>query len=156
MMSENAFKTTVAAITAALAAYFNVLGLPLLALIVFMIVDYITGMTGAYMTGQLSSKTGFRGVVKKLCYMCAVAVGIGVDYICTTAITNVGISSDICFFGLLVTVWLILNEMLSILENLDEIGVPVPAFVRKFTEHLKQSVERKGNAESADDFCDKP
>lgn len=143
-MNENVFKTTVAALTAAVAVYFNVLGLPLLALIVFMVVDYLTGMTGAYITGELSSKVGFRGIVKKLCYMCAVAVGVGTDYICSTVVENVGFSTDVCFFGLLVTVWLMLNEMLSILENLDEIGVPVPDFIRKYTEHLKQSVERRG------------
>lgn len=150
-MSENLFKTTVAVLTAAIAAYFNVLGFPLLALIAFMIIDYITGMTGAYIAGQLSSKIGLRGIVKKLCYMCAVAVGVGADYICSAAIENVGITTDVCFFGLLVTVWLILNEMLSILENLDEIGVPVPDFIRKFTEHLKQSVEQKGNTDGTSD-----
>lgn len=83
-------------------------------------------------------------MIKKLCYMFAVAAGIGIDYVCDSAIIGMGMDGNVCFFGLLVTVWLILNEILSILENLDEIGVPVPGFIKKFAGHLKTSVEKKG------------
>ena len=150
-MNENLFKTSVAAAVAAIAAYFKIVGMPILVLLCFMIADYITGMTAAYMKGELSSKTGFRGVIKKLCYMFAVVAGIGIDYICDSALTRVGIPSDVCFFGLLVTVWLILNEIISILENLDRIGVPVPGFLRKVTRKLKQSVEKNGDDSAGDD-----
>ena len=150
-MNENLFKTSVAAAVAAIAAYFKIVGMPILVLLCFMIADYITGMTAAYMKGELSSKTGFRGVIKKLCYMFAVVAGIGIDYVCDSALSRVGIPSEVCFFGLLVTVWLILNEIISILENLDRIGVPVPGFLRKVTRKLKQSVEKNGDDSAGDD-----
>jgi len=143
-MNENLFKTSVAAAVAAIAAYFKIVGMPILVLLCFMIADYITGMTAAYMKGELSSKTGFRGVIKKLCYMFAVVAGIGIDYVCDSALSRVGIPSEVCFFGLLVTVWLILNEIISILENLDRIGVPTPGFLRNITKRLRRSVENKG------------
>ena len=147
-MNENGFKATVAAVVAAIAAYFNVVGLPILVLLLFMIADYVTGMTSAYMNGVLSSKVGFRGVLKKLCYMFAVVAGVGIDYVCDSALVGVGMQGNVCFFGLLVTVWLILNEIISILENLDKIGVPVPGFLRNVTRRLRQGVEKKGEGES--------
>lgn len=147
-MNENGFKATVAAVVAAIAAYFNVVGLPILVLLLFMLADYVTGMTSAYMNGVLSSKVGFRGVLKKLCYMFAVVAGIGIDYVCDSALVGVGMQGNVCFFGLLVTVWLILNEIISILENLDKIGVPVPGFLRNVTRRLRQGVEKKGEGES--------
>jgi phage-related holin len=50
--------------------------------------------------------------------------------------------AKICFFGTLVTVWLILNEVVSILENLSEVGVPLPSFLKKITEKLKKTAEQ--------------
>lgn len=150
-MNENGFKATVAAVVAAIAAYFNVVGLPILVLLLFMIADYVTGMTSAYMNGVLSSKVGFRGVLKKLCYMFAVVAGVGIDYVCDSALVGVGMQGNVCFFGLLVTVWLILNEIISILENLDKIGVPVPGFLRNVTCRLRQGVEKKGEGTKKDD-----
>lgn len=142
-MNENAFKTFAAALIAAVASYFNVVGMPIIVLLAFMVTDYITGMTAAYMKGELSSKVGFRGILKKLCYMFAVAAGIGIDYICSSALDGAGFPGNVCFFGLLVTIWLILNEILSVLENLDKIGVPVPGFIKAVTGRLKQNVEKR-------------
>lgn len=47
------------------------------------------------------------------------------------------------WFGLLVAVWLIINEMISILENLSKLGVPIPEFLTKIIQRLKNSTERK-------------
>ena len=47
------------------------------------------------------------------------------------------------WFGLLVAVWLIINEMISILENLSKLGVPIPDFLTKVIQRLKNSAERK-------------
>lgn len=153
-LNENVFKTVTAAIIAAVASYFKVVGTAIFALLIFMITDYITGMTAAYMSGTLSSKTGFHGVIKKLCYMFAVVSGIGIDYVCTYALDGVGISGGTYFFSLLVSVWLILNEIISILENLDKIGVPVPGFIKAISGRLRQVVEKRGDdrAGKADDY----
>ena len=47
-------------------------------------------------------------------------------------------------FGLLVTVWLIFNECISILENVAEIGAPMPPFLVKLIGKLKKTTEDKG------------
>ena len=147
-MKENVLKTIVSAVCAAAAAYFRVLAAPLLVLIFAMSADYITGMINAGLRGEISSKKGLAGIVKKLCYMFGVGVGIIVDYICNSALSTVGIGgtggTNVYFFGVLVTVWLILNEATSIVENLHDIGVPMPVFLGKVIEKLKKTAEQNG------------
>ena len=53
-------------------------------------------------------------------------------------------SGGFFFFGLLVTIWLILNECISILENISEIGVPLPSFLVALIQKLKKTTENKG------------
>ena len=72
-----------AGVIGALAAYFNVLLLPLIVLVAVMLIDYVTGMAGAAYTKTLSSRTGVLGIVKKAAYLALVAVGMVVDYLIT-------------------------------------------------------------------------
>ena len=51
---------------------------------------------------------------------------------------------------MLVAVWLIINELISILENLTQIGVPMPAFLARLVRRLKISAEQAADASSAD------
>ena len=46
----------------------------------------------------------------------------------------------------MVIVWLILNECISILENIDKIGVPVPDFLMSLVKRLKSNTEQKWSA----------
>ena len=43
----------------------------------------------------------------------------------------------------MVIVWLVINELISILENVAAIGGPVPGFLQKLIQRLKVSVEEK-------------
>lgn len=99
----------------------------------------------AFQNNQLNSKTGLWGIVKKLLYGVAVAVGMIVDW----TILNVAqfMNFDIpmaTFFGLLVSIWLIVNELISILENLMRLDVPLPAFLIKVVSNFKIAVENSG------------
>lgn len=131
-----------AAALGALAAYFNVLLIPLCVMAVVMLLDYISGMTAAWATKVLNSRVGVLGIVKKIGYIALVAVGMVVDYLLTAALSSVGISLPFNYcFGLMVTIWLIINELISILENLDRIGIPLPGFLVKIVNRLKDNVE---------------
>lgn len=144
-MKENVFKSIVAVALAGAAAYFKELIFPVGVLVLVMIIDYATGMTRAWAKNELSSRVGVLGVVKKVCYLLAVAVAIVVDWVVQTAATSLGADLGEFFaFGLLVVIWLILNECISILENLSQIGVPLPLFLQKIVEKLKQTTEKKG------------
>ena len=138
-MKENIIKGAFALILAGIAAYFRALLGPLIILAVVMIIDYITGMASAWVNKVLSSRAGIVGIIKKVSYLFAVIVAAALDYIIHSATAKAGIK-----IGLVVTIWLILNECLSILENLTEIGVPLPAFLKKAVEKLKKTAERKG------------
>ena len=143
-MKETVMKGTVAVLGASIASYFGTLAAPLLVLLCVMVVDYVTGMVKAYLTAQLSSRIGLRGILKKLCYMAMVAVGAAIDYLLGGALVQVGIDMRVeMFCGLLVAIWLIINELISILENLAVIGVPGFPRLEKILERLKNTVSKE-------------
>lgn len=144
-MKETTLKTAIAVALAAATAYFRELAIPVLVLAVVMAIDYISGMVSAWIKCELSSRVGVLGIVKKVAYLLAVVVAIVADWVVQTAGAQLGVDlGGFYFFGLLVTVWLVLNECISILENISEIGVPLPAFLLKLIEKLKKTVEDTG------------
>ena len=147
-MRKNILKTTLTVICTALVSYFGQLTAPLLVLLCAMALDYVTGIVKAYILSELNSKIGLKGIVKKLCYMAMVAVGAGVDYLLRGALVQAGIDLHVeLFCGLLVAIWLIINELISILENLAAIGVPGFPRLSKVLERLKNTVNREGKEE---------
>ena len=149
-VKENGLKIILSGVLAGATAYFNVLIVPLAVLLFVMICDYATGMTSAYVNGKISSRAGIIGIIKKVCYMFAVVVGICLDYIIVSALSKINLEvGTVYYFGMLVTVWLILNELISILENLDEIGVPMPVFLKKTALRLAKKTETEAEKAEA-------
>ena len=144
----------VSAIAAWLFARLGVLLYVLLVLAVAMIIDYITGML-ASKTESIdhpedpsygwSSKKGAKGIIKKVGYLCIIAVAMMVDYIILNVASELGFDITIkAFFGLMVTVWYLLNEALSIIENAGRMGAPIPEWLRQYIAVLKTKIESKG------------
>lgn len=101
----------------------------IIALIIFAIIDYITGVTAAIFAKQLNSEVGFKGITKKVLLFAIVAVAnildqyvIGSGAICRSA--------TILFY--------LANEGLSILENVSEIGIPIPEKLKTILDQLKE------------------
>lgn len=151
-MKDNIIQATISVVLGALASYFNVLLIPVLVLVAVMVIDYATGMTSAWKSGELESKTGLIGILKKVSYLVLVAVGGVVDYLISAglAAANVEISITYCC-GLIVCVWLIINELISILENLAELGTPIPKFLVNIVRRLKNTVENKTDTDTNTD-----
>lgn len=142
--SVSMLKLTIIAALGVIAAYFNALLIPIAVLVAVMVIDYISGMVSAKKTGELSSRLGVIGILKKVGYLALVAVGMVVDYLISSALTQVGINIQINYcFAMIIVIWLIVNELISILENLGEIGVPIPEFLRKSIHKIKDGVENK-------------
>lgn len=141
MDNTNAVKITLAAAAAALLTYFAQIIIPVVILCLVMLIDYITGVHAAYVKHELSSRTGILGILKKLSYLAMVAVACVIDYILAEVGAQVGVVVSVKFVAFLVIFWLIINELISILENVDEIGGPVPPFVVKLLYRLKVSTE---------------
>jgi toxin secretion/phage lysis holin len=144
-MKETSLKALLAVIAGGVAAYFNVLAIPLAVLMVAMAVDYISGMTKAWVTGELSSRVGVLGIIKKVGYLTVICVAAIVDWLLMSGLHKVGISvgMDFCF-GVMCTIWFIINECISILENLAVIGVPLPRFLTAMIKRLAAVVDEKG------------
>ena len=133
-----------AGVLGALAAYFNVLLIPIFMLVAVMLIDYVTGMAAASYTKQLNSRIGVMGIVKKAGYIALVVVGMVVDYLITSALVQIGVNIQINYcFGMIITIWLIINELISILENLGELNIPLPKFLVDMIKSLKNKVEDK-------------
>ena len=89
----------------------------LIALIVFMVLDYITGLMCAVMDKKLSSAVGFRGICKKVLILMLVGVANIMDvHVIGTGSALRG--AVVCFY--------LANEGLYLLENAAHIGLPVP------------------------------
>ncbi|HEM9292359.1 TPA: phage holin family protein [Streptococcus agalactiae] len=105
----------------------------LFALMVFISIDYITGLMAAAIEKRLASNIGFKGIFKKIAILFLVSVGHLLD---TEIIKQGGaIRTMVIFFYLS-------NEGLSILENAVRIGLPIP---EKMQALLKQFNEEEGD-----------
>lgn len=141
-MRENVIKTALAVAVGGVSAYFGVLVIPVAILIGVMVIDYVSGMAKAWILRTISSRIGIVGVIKKVGYLLVVCVAGVVDWLVCEGLSSVGISLDISYcFGLIVTIWLIINELISILENLATIGVPMPKVLTQIIGKLKIVVE---------------
>ena len=141
-MENNIFKAAFVMAVALIGSYLQQLLLPLAVLIFMMVMDYISGMAAAWVTKTLSSRVGLVGIIKKLLYLLIVCVGCVIDYLIYLVGSEMGVSRPSGHFvGLIVIVWLIVNEGISILENLGEAGLPKIPFLDKLLQHLKHGAE---------------
>ena len=109
-------------------------------LVLFMVIDYITGLIVAGVfknsakteSGALSSDVGFRGICKKGVMLLVVMVGYRVDLTMGTTIIKDAVV--MAFIG---------NELISFTENLGLMGVPLPKALSKAIEVLKNKEDLK-------------
>lgn len=151
-MKDKIIKLSLSAVAATVSAYMNIMILPMIMLIAAMSADYISGVAAAWSTGTLNSKIGKHGALKKVCYMLLVITAGITDWVVYYGFLQIGIVYEIkYYFGLVVTVWLILNELLSILENCSVMGLPVPKFLKPFIARLKILTENSVETEEKAD-----
>ena len=100
-------------------------------LLIAIVLDYVSGIIKAFITKQLSSKIGFKGIIKKVGILLIVMVGVLVDRV----------TGDTGAIRTLVIYYFVANEGLSIIENLSLAGVPIPKGLKKALKALKE----KGN-----------
>lgn len=108
------------------------------------VLDYITGVAAASYLRELSSRAGLRGIVKKAGSCIVIAVALLADEV--VAQSGVQLGTGVRMYGAIagiVTVWLILNELISILENLAKMNVPLPGFLLAAIKLLKKQTEER-------------
>ena len=114
----------------------------LIALIVFVTIDYVTGVMCAWAEKKLSSETGAKGIMKKVVIFTLVAIAHIID-------TVVLKGADGSTFRTAVIFYYLSNEGLSITENAARLGLPVPKKLRAVLEQLNEE-ESHGDSERED------
>ena len=104
------------------------LDIALVCLLIAIILDYISGIIKAYVTKELSSKIGLKGILKKVGILLIVMLSVLVDRV----------TGETGAVRTLVIYYFVANEGLSILENLGQAGVPIPESIKKALKVLKK------------------
>lgn len=98
-------------------------------LIIIIIIDYITGIASAIYNKKLSSKIGFKGIIKKFSYLCVVTLSVVIDNL----IGQNGVIRTLVIY------FFVANDGLSIIENMAEMDIKLP---KKLIDSLEQIKER--------------
>ena len=109
----------------------------LTALLIFVVIDYATGLIAAWKTATLDSKKGFDGIKRKVVMLVIVIMAHWID----VSIFGVSTCRSMVIFAYMG------NEGLSILENLDRIGYSeyIPSLVREKLAQLRTEKESQND-----------
>lgn len=99
-------------------------------LIIVIVIDYLTGIASAIYNKELSSKVGFKGIIKKFCYLLIVALSVVID----------NLTGQSGIIRTLVIYFFVANDGISIIENMAEMNVKLP---KKLIDSLEQ-IRKKG------------
>lgn len=138
-------KAAITAVFAFLTSLLGVLALPVVLMVVCNLIDYVTGlMASGYRDEDINSYKSMKGIFKKVGMWLLVVVGAIIDQLLLYTSDTLGIALPFTFLvACIVAVWIICNELISILENLQDMGVNMPGFLRPLVKHIKTQVEEK-------------
>ncbi len=142
-MKQNVVKAVITSIGSFLASILGILYVPVLLMVLCNLIDYITGLLASkYRAEHINSYKSFRGIAKKICMWILVVVGAIVDKLIAYAVEAIGIAMPFTFLiACIVAIWIVCNELISILENIIDIGVWVPAFMSPLIKNIKSKAE---------------
>lgn len=128
-----------------ISSWLGVLAIPVKLLVISNIIDYVTGIFATkYRGNKISSYVSFKGIVKKVSMWLLVYIGVLVDNIILYSGNYIGINIHLNFLvASLVAVWLLINEIISILENISDTGVEIPSFLFPLVKNLKSQIDKK-------------
>ena len=104
-----------------IASFCKQYGLVIALVLVLIVMDCVTGLVKSKITGEKwDSKKGTKGFWKKMALLCALFFGVALDAV-IPFVLQLGLNVSLPFnapFGLIVGAYIILNESISICENL--------------------------------------
>lgn len=130
-------------VTSGIVSFLGTLAIPVFLLVGCNVIDYITGLIASkYRNEEISSYKGIRGIIKKVCQWLLILVGSWVDILINYALVQAGIDYKIPFIiSIVVACWLVINEIISILENMLDIGVDMPPFLMPICKRIRKQTE---------------
>ena len=99
-------------------------------LLIVIVIDYLTGIASAIYNKELSSKIGFKGIIKKFSYLLVVALSVLIDNL----LGQSGLIRSLVIY------FFVANDGLSIIENMAQMNVKLP---QKLIDTLEQ-IKKKG------------
>ena len=137
-MKENIFVTIIGVIGGAISTVFGGWSTSLTTLLIFLGIDYITGLIVAGVfnnspktnSGALESRAGWKGLFRKCVTLLMVLIACRLDMVLNTT-----------FIRDCVVIAYIANETISIIENAGLMGIPIPSVIVKAIDVLKSKAE---------------
>lgn len=137
-MKNHIFITIVGTVGSLVASFFGGWTESLTTLLIFMLIDYSTGLIVAGVfhksqkteSGALESRAGFKGLCRKGAILLFVLIGYRLDL----AVGTTYIRDAVC-------IAFVANELISIVENAGLMGIPIPAVITKGIDILKSKAE---------------
>lgn len=102
----------------------------IIVLLILMVLDYITGILKGLYNKELSSQTGFKGIIKKVSILIIVSLAVMCEKIGIPAVREM----TIIFF--------VVNEGLSILENTSQMGLPIPEQIKNALLQIREKGDK--------------
>lgn len=127
-----------------LSSVLGILYVPVMLLVTCNILDYITGLIAATYRSEdgITSYKSIRGIFKKVSMWMLIVVGAVLDELLVYATNTFGWEIQVNFLIAAITaVWLVLNELISIIENLKDSKVPIPKFLLPLVKNIKKKTE---------------
>lgn len=107
------------------------------------ILDVVTGISKAKITHTTNSNRGFKGFWRKMSYILSIFFGVFLDlifhYLDNMEILKI---SDKLSFGSIIGIYIILNECISVCENLRDCGVKLPRFISSMLKDAEKSIDQ--------------
>ncbi len=101
-------------------------------LLIIMVLDYITGLASAFKKKTVSSSIGYTGIIKKASIFIIVILAAQMDRM-------IGDGSHLFRNG--TAFFFSANDAISVLENIGQIGIKMPSFLRKALINLKDTYD---------------
>ena len=111
-------------------------------LITFVVIDYIMGVMVAYSKHELSSSIGYNGICRKMAIFCLIGVAHVID---------VHVLGDATALRTPVTLFYAANEGISIIENANALGLPIPQFLKTRLLNLKELATTDRNSRNGNE-----
>lgn len=119
---------------------FGVWDIPLIVLVVFMVLDQLTGVIRGYVNKELSSDVGLKGIARKCVILIVLIVAVMLDRLLNTGSW---------MFRTMVAYFYIANEGISLLENCASLGAPIPEKLKHALIQLKEGKKKEPVNENA-------
>lgn len=140
-MKSNILFTVIGVIGGYISALFGGWDSALTTLVIFMAIDYVTGIAVAGIfknsrktaNGALESRTGWKGLCRK-----------GVSLLIVLVACRLDIAVGTTFIRDAVVIAFVANEAISIIENAGLMGIPIPSVITKAIDVLKDKSENDG------------